>query len=176
LWSGFIQQIGRDDFLRTVTLARRIRDQRSDIDFVFSLKPECYSDELAKLGATGVEVKIGSPAFMSELPRYDAFLSPVLDSQSSAAPPLTWLEAMSAGLPIITTEHPGAHEVLGNGNCGIVTSDFAELEKTLLDPGLASRLLAMQSAARQRQRARYNVEIIGQRYADIYSSLFQPSQ
>jgi glycosyltransferase involved in cell wall biosynthesis len=176
LWSGFIQQIGRDDFLRTIALARRIRDQRADLDFVFSLKPECYSAEFAQLASPGVEVTIGSPTFMSELPRYDAFLSPVLDSQSSAAPPLTWLEAMSAGLPIITTEHPGAREVLESGNCGIVANDYVDLEQTLLDPRLASRLIVMQSAARERQRAEYNVETIGQRYADIYSSLFEVSQ
>jgi glycosyltransferase involved in cell wall biosynthesis len=172
LWSGFIQQIGRADFLRTIAIARRIREARSDIDFVFSLKPECYSAEFARFNSTGIEVTIGSPSFASELPQYDAFLSPVADSQSSSAPPLTWTEAMSAGLPIITTEHPGALEVLGGGNCGIVAGDYQSLEKTLLDPELATRLAGMRSSAQQRHRTHYDVEAIGARYASVYENLF----
>ena len=173
LWAGFLQQIGRTDLLRTIQMAHGVRRQRRDVHFTFSLKPECFSAEFASLSGPGVEVTSGSPAFRTELPAFDGLLSPVIAAGSTPAPPLTWLEAMAVGVPIVTTDHRGVDEVVTDGVSGIVAADYDRLEATLLDPALKARLAAMRPGAREQHRRRYDIETVASRYASVYAKLLQ---
>ena len=172
LWSGFLQQIGREDLLRTIKLAQRVRQQRSDVEFTFSLKPECFTAEYAALRQPGVDVRTDGPAFLRNLSAFDAFLSPVMDNRSTPAPPLTWLEALACGVPIVTTAHPGVDEVVTDGGSGIVAEDYEDLETRLLDPLLKSRLQRMRGGAHQRHAVRYDIRTVARQYAGIYRELF----
>jgi glycosyltransferase involved in cell wall biosynthesis len=171
LWAGFLQQIGRPDLLRTLGLARRVRQQRSDVHFTFSLKPECFSEEFKAFEETGIEVRPGGKSFLQELGSFDAFLSPVSEEESTPAPPLTWLEAMAAGVPVATTAHPGVDEVIADGVSGIVARDYDALERRLLDPGLKTSLQAMRQSARDQHKRRYDIRAVAARYAGIYNQL-----
>ena len=171
LWSGPLQQIGREDLLKSLTLAQRVRQRRRDIHFTFSLKPECFSEEFKSFEAPGIEVRSGGRSFLGELESFDAFLSPVSERQSTPAPPLTWLEAMAAGVPIITTAHPGVDEVVGDRVSGIVAPDYDALETRLLEIGLKSKLHAMRPKARDQHTRRYDIRAVAARYADVYHQL-----
>ena len=171
LWAGFLQQIGREDLLKSLDLAQRVRQHRPDIHFTFSLKPECYSEEFKAFEAPGIEVRAGGQSFLTQLQSFDAFLSPVSAVDSTPAPPLTWLEALAAGLPIITTAHPGVDEVIVDGTSGIVASNYADLELKLLEPDLNARLRAMRHGARHQHSLRYDIRTVAARYADVYQEL-----
>jgi glycosyltransferase involved in cell wall biosynthesis len=171
LWAGFLQQIGRQDLLRSLALARRVRERRQDVQFTFCLKPECYSDEFKAYEAQGVEIYPGGHSFLNQLQSFDAFLSPVSAVESTPAPPLTWLEAMAAGVPIITTAHPGVDEVIEDGTSGLVAADYEVLEERLLDPQLGSKLQAMRHGARNQHSRMYEIESVAARYAAVYHQL-----
>ena len=171
LWAGFLQQIGRTDLLRSLALAQRVRQKRSDIHFTFSLKPECFSQEFRAFEMPGVEVRSGGQSFLGELSSFDAFLSAVSEGESTAAPPLTWLEALAAGVPIVTTAHPGVDEVIVDKVSGIVAADYEALEQRLLQTDLKSTLQAMRQSARDQHTRRYDIETVAARYADVYHQL-----
>jgi glycosyltransferase involved in cell wall biosynthesis len=172
LWSGFLQQIGREDLLRTVAVAKLVRERRSDIEFTFSLKPECFTQEFAALEAPGVTVRPGGQAFLSSLGSFDAFLSPVGDMKSTPAPPLTWLEAYAAGTPVITTSHPGVEEVVTAGASGLIARDYDDLTQMLLAPSLKSDLAAMRAGAIAQHATRYDIGRVTDQYAEVYRQLF----
>jgi glycosyltransferase involved in cell wall biosynthesis len=176
LWAGFLQQIGREDLLRSLALAQRVRQQRPEIHFTFSLKPECFSDEFKAFEMPGIHVEAGGRSFLGDLQAFDAFLSPVSEGESTPAPPLTWLEALAAGLPVITTAHPGIEEVVVDGHSGIVASDYDSLESRLLEPGLKSTLQAMRQNARDQHTRRYDIRTVAARYADVYHELLSEGQ
>jgi glycosyltransferase involved in cell wall biosynthesis len=176
LWAGFLQQIGRTDLLRSLALAQRVRQKRPDIHFTFSLKPECFSQEYKDFEMPGIEVQSGGRSFLGELASFDAFLSPVSEGESTPAPPLTWLEAMAAAVPIVTTSHPGVDEVIADGVSGIVASDYEALEQKLLATDLKSMLQAMRQSARDQHTRRYDIKTVAARYADVYHQLLTEGQ
>jgi len=171
LWSGFLQQIGRTDLLKTLAMAQSIRQQRADIHFTFCLKPECFSPEFKAFEMPGIEVRSGGQSFIGDLSSFDAFLSPVSEGDSTPAPPLTWLEAMAAGVPVVTTAHPGVDEVITDGQSGIVAASYDALETRLLDPGLKASLQSMRPSARDQHTRRYDIRTVAARYADVYHQL-----
>jgi glycosyltransferase involved in cell wall biosynthesis len=171
LWAGFLQQIGRTDLLRSLALAQRVRQQRPDVHFTFSLKPECFSQEYKAFEMPGIEVLAGGQSFLGELSSFDAFLSAVSEGESTPAPPLTWLEALAVGVPIVTTSHPGVDEVIVDGVSGIVAPDYEGLEQRLLQADLKSALQGMRQSARDQHTRRYDIETVAARYADVYHQL-----
>ena len=172
LWAGFLQQIQREDLLRTVAVAKRVREKRSDIEFTFSLKPECFTGELAALESPGVSVRPGGQAFLGSLGSYDAFLSPVGDVRSTPAPPLTWLEAYAAGTPVMTTFHHGVDEVVTPGESGVIAKDYDDLERRLLSPSLKRDLQGMRAGAVTQHAKHYEIGRVTTQYADVYRTLF----
>ncbi len=171
LWTGFIRQIGHDDFLAAVAIARDVVKARSDIEFTFCLKPQSYRAEYAVHATERVHVVRGDAGFSARLPRYSALFSPVLRLDSTIAPPLSWIQALAAGLPIITTRPAGVGEVLTHGSDALLASDAAALRSTLLDPALAPRLAAMRPAARALFEERYDIDRVAENHADLFRSL-----
>jgi glycosyltransferase involved in cell wall biosynthesis len=92
-------------------------------------------------------------------------------TDSTPAPPLTWLEAMAAGVPIITTAHPGVDEVIEDGTSGLVAADYEALEERLLDPQIGSQLRGMRRGARDQHSRMYEIESVAARYAAVYREL-----
>jgi UDP-glucose:(heptosyl)LPS alpha-1,3-glucosyltransferase len=97
----------------------------------------------------------------------DAFVLPTLyDPFPNAA-----LEAMAAGLPVVTSTHCGAAEILAEGETGFVRDalDVGGLAECLdrLDPASARR---MGGAAREAAAA-FTPEAMGRQYLDLYRRL-----
>ena len=168
LWAGFIQQIGRADFEQTVALAARVITRRSNIEFHFCFKPECFCSEYLGRASHGIHVFVGGADFLNRLSQYDALLSPIFDSDSSAAPPLTWIEALSAGLPIVTTDNPGMRELLTDGESAIIRMNAEELEEWLVNVCDLSSLQTMRPRARDLFDERYQIGVVADSYEAIY--------
>ncbi len=88
--------------------------------------------------------------------------------------PVAIMEAMAAGLPVVTTLHSGIPELVTDGVCGFLVKernvkDLVEKTGRLLE----DRRLAFQMgmAGRDRIRADYNIDKLNDRLLEIYNRL-----
>jgi glycosyltransferase involved in cell wall biosynthesis len=103
------------------------------------------------------------------LPLFDAFAL----TSSSEGLPLTILEAMAAGLPVVSTSVGAISEAVVEGQTGhlvpVGDSDrlASALLKVLRDPGLRR---TMGQEAQKRARAMFDLKVMTRRYEDLYLS------
>jgi glycosyltransferase involved in cell wall biosynthesis len=168
LWTGFISQIRQKDFELTIAIARRVTARRPDIEFDFCLKPESALATHFAMAGERIRVFTGEPTFAHLIAGYDALLSPIFDLSSIPAPPLTWVEALSVGVPLITTDNPGTRELLVDGRDAVVVATAEELEEWLVNKCSVSALKAMRLEARREFERRYRIDIVGDAYEEIY--------
>jgi glycosyltransferase involved in cell wall biosynthesis len=85
--------------------------------------------------------------------------------------PLSLLEAMAAGVPVLATDVPGSREVIEDGLNGrlVAAADVEALAAAMIEL-LADPSVAGQMAARGRETVRqsYNIEAVARRYDRIY--------
>jgi glycosyltransferase involved in cell wall biosynthesis len=174
IWAGYIQQIQSEDFLAAIALAQQVVAVRADIEFTFCLKPESFKSEFQIFQRPGIRIEKGDAHFLDNLINYDGFFSPVLHTQSALAPPLTWIEALSVGVPVITTRCQGITELLTEGKSALIFSDYQSIQQWLMsETRLDQKLRAMRNFAKQEFDQRYNIEIVGARYLDLYRRLVE---
>ncbi|HVU61116.1 MAG TPA: glycosyltransferase family 4 protein [Mycobacteriales bacterium] len=166
VWSGFLQQIQAEDFRRTVAIAREVRSARRDIEFLFCFKPETYRADFSVESADGVQVLCGVPRFVDLLAAADVFLSPVGNVRSTVSPPLTWIEAMSMGTPVLSTRVGGAAEVIDDGVSGYLVDGYAQLADALRRMGSPTE--SMRAAARRTVIDRYQIATAAARHIDAF--------
>ncbi len=88
--------------------------------------------------------------------------------------PLTVIEALVAGAPVVSTPWQGARDMLGDGTYGVLSEDFspagfaAALAAVLADPA-AARARAERGAAFA--RAEYDIRTTVRRHAELYRAL-----
>jgi glycosyltransferase involved in cell wall biosynthesis len=153
LWAGFLQQIREKELLASIEIATDLAGQRDDVQFVFALKPECYDPNLQRFSAPRIRLLSTSNALFFQLLRAaDYFLSPITNTRSIVTPPLTWLEAMAAGVPIITNEVPGVEAVITSGTSGFVAESLAAISQLL------ERALSYTDQNRMREKAKEHVK------------------
>ena len=88
--------------------------------------------------------------------------------------PLTLIEAMNAGIPILSTPWTGASEMLGNGRFGFIASDWtpqvigAEIVRALKNPGARSAVVghALMHAAET-----YDIRRMAEAHRNLYLQL-----
>ncbi|CAM5787355.1 glycosyltransferase [Rhizobacter fulvus] len=115
-------------------------------------------DEIASL-LTGLDVYVSASA------RIEAFSNSIG-------------EAMSCGLPCVVTSVGDSPQVVGDSGCQVPPSDCGALVDAMVamvDRGLSGRA-ELGSRARQRVRAEFDMEVVAQRYAEIYRALIDPAQ
>jgi glycosyltransferase involved in cell wall biosynthesis len=168
VWSGFLQQIQAEDFRRTIAIARDVRRVRPDIEFLFCFKPETYRTEFADESAEGVRVLCGVSQFLDVVGAADLFLSPVGNVRSTVSPPLTWIEAMSMGTPVLSTRVGGAAEVIDDGVSGYLVDGYPQLAETLRDVQVSSPTDPMRVAARCTAVDRYQIATAASRHLDAF--------
>ncbi|TLZ44641.1 MAG: glycosyltransferase family 4 protein [Methanobacteriota archaeon] len=102
----------------------------------------------------------------------DVLFSPMNDRRSTAAPPLAWPESLAMGIPILTTDIPGAREAVVEGESGFVARTPEEMAKRLeeihADPELARHL---KIGARKIAVDRYSVDRSFREYVDLWERM-----
>lgn len=95
-------------------------------------------------------------------------------SSTTEGLPLTVLEAMACGLPVVATDVGGNSEAVRDGETGFLVPSgdhhalAKHLKRLLLDPHLASR---MGCAGRQRAEDCFDSRVTARKYAELYRSV-----
>lgn len=113
LWTGFIQQVQEPDLRFALRAIEGFVQDMPRTRFVFVLKPEHYSPRYHELAPSGVRVLNSDRLdFLRLLATADVLFSPIEPRDIVVAPPLTWIEALAFGIPIVTTDVGGVRELL----------------------------------------------------------------
>jgi len=170
LWSGYIHPVGRDDFLLAYDAAVKALDRGLQARFTFAFKSECFEDGFAHLEQPGISVRATNKEEFSRLQeKADVFFSPVVPRDVILAPPLTWLEMMRLGVPVVTTDVPGASEAVSDGVNGYVANIEAGLTECLF--AAVSCFESMCDGCRDRIRRSYDIEESSRRYMELWGEL-----
>jgi glycosyltransferase involved in cell wall biosynthesis len=168
IWSGFIQQIKEDDFFKSVCVAREI-SRLKEVDFIFAIKPEDCKERYMRESSKNVKVLTHIKEFAKLLESADILFSPVGAERSIVTPPLTWIEAMMLGVPILTTRIEGINEVIIDGKTGFI----AESYKSLLDKSIRilemSNLESISHNAQIFARDKYDIEKIADHLVSVWN-------
>jgi glycosyltransferase involved in cell wall biosynthesis len=124
LWTGYIQQIQEIDFYLAISVAKEIRKKRPNVEFIFCFKPETFKSIYKDEETDGIQIISGAPDFHNLLGSADLLFSPTYKLSSTVSPPLTWTEAMSMGVPVITTNVKGADEIIDHLVDGYITDNY----------------------------------------------------
>ena len=133
LWTGYLQQTHEKDFVYSINIAKKIIYDNPLIEFDFIFKPEHFNSIFLKYSQKGITIKQSSGMnFKSELRNYNFLLCPILNLNSTLAPPLTWIECLNVGIPVITTPRKNIEEIIYHKFNGFIIKDnFEELVKFL---------------------------------------------
>lgn len=172
LWSGFIQQVGEADFYAALSAAREVAAVLTDVAFLFAFKPESFDPRYAREADERIWVRCGVPDFGALLETADLFYSPILATGSTVAPPLTWLEAMARGTPVLTTFLPGVDELLADEETGYVAAGPEELV-TKLQAALADDQLLTRVGERARAviDAQFSLAAVAESYLQVWNEV-----
>ena len=122
----------------------------------------------------GMKGKILLPGYMPEAFKYLPFFNVFVLPSLTEGLPITLLEAMQAGIPIIATRAGGVPETLNDGEAGIIVEpgDSKPLEKAIRllckDKEHARRLAGK---AKEIAKTRYSSREMALRYYEVYKSL-----
>lgn len=110
--------------------------------------------------------------FPALLKASDIFLFPISDMTGKIDTPLTLLEAMAAGLPIVSNDITPLNEIFtpGIGEILPVGDDTAMAEAILSLVNAPQRCRTMGRIAQEEVRARYNIQDTVQAYEDLYDT------
>lgn len=110
--------------------------------------------------------------FPALLKASDLFLFPTSDMVGKFDTPLTLLEAMAAGLPVIINDLPPLNEafMLGAGACVPLGDDAAMIEAIISLANSAEQRRKAGHIAYETVKARYNIDTMVQAYERLYDS------
>jgi glycosyltransferase involved in cell wall biosynthesis len=167
LWAGFIQQIREPDFELAYDVATQARAAGLDATFLFAFKPETFRAAYADRHrpSNGIHV-LPTPVdvFADARTAADVLFSPIEARDCIVAPPLTWIECMSTGIPVVSTDVAGADELIEDGRTGYRARDGADLAAKLR---LAcDRFPEMGAACRAKVAREYDLTAIGRAYRE----------
>ncbi|MDO8682144.1 MAG: glycosyltransferase family 4 protein [Armatimonadota bacterium] len=171
LWSGFILHIQRPEFEAAISSARKIAAERPDCHFVFSFKPLCFSAEFKEFEAERVQVYGDLQDFQTVLASADFFYSPSCRPDVSIAPPLTWLEAMSYGTPVITTQASGVEEVIEHGSAGYLTDSMETIPQAIDAAVDAPNRAEVRRNCRAVVQEKFDIRNSAEQYVSLWKSL-----
>ena len=132
---------------------------------------EDVADEIRRLGAEGTVDLAGERDDVADvLAAADVFVLPTL----SEGLPMSVLEAMAAGLPVVAAAVGGVPELVDDGETGLLVPPgrpdalAAALGRLAADPALRRRLGA---AGRRRAEAHFDIEACRRAHVELYREL-----
>jgi glycosyltransferase involved in cell wall biosynthesis len=175
LWTGFTQQIKEKSFYLSLSVAQSIIRKNSSVDFIFAFKPECFDKKFGVYQEKNLKIiTTEHQDFLELLEKVDLLLAPVENLRSTVAPPLSWIECMSLGIPVISTQAPGADEVLKPNLTGFVAKSNQELE-SLIEKVVEDKnqFKEVSSNAKKWVKENYNLKDIAQDYLKLWGETWQ---
>ena len=174
LWSGFLQQIRAMEFQYSLQIAKEVLKQTKNCVFIFALKKTHFREQDAYYEKKGTRILVtrSNKDFLKLVNASDAFLSPILAEDSIAAPPLTWIECMVNGVPILTTNVRGADELVSDGRTGYIfknTKDACKKIQTILTDETSHRKVCEES--RKLACREHDVKAIAAKYMDMWKKM-----
>lgn len=172
LWTGYIQQIQRADFLYAIEIANKAIELGLKATFFFAFKPESFekcfeSFHRPDKGIFVMPTPVDDFAFLKD--RCNVLFSPVVNAEVILAPPLSWLEMLNKGVVIVTTHVPGAAEAVINGVTGFVAQSGEELITKLFAAVTGHKI--MSSACKEHVSYKYNIKDAAGRYLNLWQNL-----
>ncbi|OGS71113.1 MAG: hypothetical protein A3F91_08300 [Flavobacteria bacterium RIFCSPLOWO2_12_FULL_35_11] len=170
LWSGYIQQINRRDFLYAYQIAKEALNNGLKATFFFSFKPESFENRFSGLSDhdNRIIVKPTSVDDFQDLRRCcHVFFSPVLNKRVILAPPLTWIELLNIGVPIVTTPVPGTEKIIIQGKTGFLSWTTDGLIKGLNQA--INEYPDMKTYCVETANKTFNVENSAERYLKLFN-------
>lgn len=169
LWSGPLQDTGSSEFAFSHDVARRVTARTDRFVFVFAFKPaRLRAERGAASPAAGIRMlETVRSEFLDLAAISDILLSPVCNPNRTVAPPLTWIEMMRRGVPVITTAVAGVDELITHGKNGYVVDGIESAAEVLA--GLDAADLRRTAAAGKRTvDTEYNFQVISRRYTAMW--------
>jgi glycosyltransferase involved in cell wall biosynthesis len=148
-WSGFLQQTTVRDFWTAFEAAERAAQRAPDWAGIFCFKAQHYRPEYAQRSTPRLRVSSDPKVFLKARECADLFLNPVTRYRSILAPPLTWVEVLMRGIPILTTPCGGVDESLGSGSAGAAAAPGELADRVTEWVTQRDRLEELQRGARQ---------------------------
>jgi glycosyltransferase involved in cell wall biosynthesis len=171
-WAGFLQQMMPADFDFSVRVAQQVLQRAPDQwRFFFCFKPEHFDERYREYERPGLTV--GSAELFGRVQSAaDVMISPLADIRSTAAPPLTWIESMALGIPLLTTPIPGADEIVEDGVNGFLVRSSDEAAQRLIEFfGTPERAAEARRQARRRVEERFTITHSVTEYVNLWSEL-----
>jgi len=124
----------------------------------------------------GLSERVLLPGYLKEAKQYIAYFDVFVISSLTEGLPITLLEAMQMGVPIVATEVGGIPDVLESGNCGLlcrceVAGELASAIKRLYDDPELSHQLTIK--AKENVLKNYSARSMAAGYVKIYSRLLK---
>ena len=122
LWTGFLTQVREEDFLFAVDLAKRIVSATDKCRFVFCFKPHYFQEKYRAYESKNIEIQ-PNMSYHRIAEKADIFFCPIKNRNKIIAPPLTWIEMMLKGTPVITTQVHAVEEIIHDDLNGYACKD-----------------------------------------------------
>lgn len=170
LWSGPLQDTNKKEFFFAISIAKQVLKRTKRFSFVFAFKPFTLNSEFLNLTDESPHIKILETDFNTfcELKREAVlFLSPICNKKRTVAPPITWIEMMQLGLPIMTTDVEGASELIEHGKSGFIINDIDEGVELLYRFQPTEKL---KKNCRDVVKINYNISHIATQYVNMWEN------
>lgn len=170
LWAGYIQQIQQKDFLHAVKIAMKSLNMGLNGIFFFAFKPENIKKGFLSFHnpEKGIIIEVTTSEKFTLLKSIaDIFYSPVTNKNCIPAPPLTWIELMGFGVPILTTDIQGVDEIVVNGKTGYTAKSNVELIEKMFT--IEKRYQAMRSDCQDKVFNSFNIQNTARSYINLWN-------
>jgi len=155
-----------NDFRGMLEIALGAHSVDNNLKFLFCFKN--LPADVARLEIPGVKF-FGRVDVRSILWATDLLALPFTASTPYAVQPLTAVEALACGVPLIALRHPALEELVVDGVNGVLVSEFQELHGRLVGiVNQSSTLSTMSIEARQTASEKFDIKSVAQSYLNLW--------
>jgi len=170
LWSGYIQPHGPKDFLAAYQTAKIALEKGLNAIFYFAFNLESINNKIIKLNDPTNRIYVqatNNNEFLDLMKAADIFYSLIENKNAILAPPLTWIEALGHGLPILTSMAGGVEEIIDAGKTGFIAKNREEAIKYLFI--IRDCFDKMGEYCFNKADEKFNLEKISKKYLSLFT-------
>ena len=167
-WFGPISPSGADDFYRLMSSVRCMKQVAPSLLFLFAFKYGIPPGVPPEESNTKFYGNLGD---ISEILRVsDMIVLPFSQKNSWVSyQPLTMIQALASGVPVITMNYPGLNEAVISGFSGILVEESRDVAAAALDLCRdENKLRDMSKNAREFAESHFDMDTVAAAYADLW--------